>query len=292
MKRIFLFVVFCLFVLLLFLLPSLAFGQDSSSRRTFYLPYFVVGGGMNYADDFRLIDGWEFGVVVQNISDVSASVDYIWWTSEGLSSQALILNTELVARKRLTEATAMGSGLSVNSARQHIFSYPSNEIKTGWMKVTVPETTNGPAAKLYGLLRHKTNGVVDSLTTISPVELAVGFNFYGKSYKDPTQDQYETGLAIANPNLEPAIVTITMTSRTGTFLQSTTEIVPRMGQLVKMIDQIGQPLWFLDYEGQIIIESSVPIAVTAQLISAMSEGKTPDLTEIPVTSFTPANRKQ
>jgi len=270
------------FLFVFCLLSPLANGQNLPPGtflpgvKTFvsFFPYFAVGGGTDYVDGFRLVNGYEFGVVERSLFDSGAQVHLNWFGADG-KRFAMKVQTD----NDLYDWWAMGSGMSGHASAQNTFSLSSEDIKVGWMQVEISSTESGePSAEVFLQIRHKTKGQVVGQATVSPIEPSKTFSFYARRYVGSNQGSSETGLALANPYDVAANVTFTRRSRLGNFMDSCIEVIQPMGQLVKFVGQLCKPLDF-DYEGSIELNSNVPIV--CQALQTTGDGQSFNFSTIP-----------
>jgi hypothetical protein len=76
-------------------------------------------------------------------------------------------------------------------------------------------------------------------------------------------DQTNTGVAIANPNTEPASLTLTLVDESGAEIARVETTLPGGGQLARLIDELFTDLKQTDFTGAMTVRSTRSVAVAA-----------------------------
>ncbi len=270
----------CVVLVLIVLLSSELWAQqpvcDVESRgKTWcavYFPQFVVGGGTDYANDIRVVNGWETGIVMKTNLDydiptavragTNPQVVFNWYDSIGIQD---ILNVLIPGQTQLNEfAGGFNYSLLPHAAKQFIVSRPSARVQTGWLRAWILPTATGQLSMdVFVQYRYKVNGQQIGQATVTGMQPTRKFSFYARRYSGADQDLSETGVSLVNPNLTSATVTITRRDADGRVIDSYKETIQPYHQLSKFIGQMGPPLGAANFEGSIDVSSDIPIVGVA-----------------------------
>lgn len=268
-------VLLALAVALLFCVP--AFGQEAVApmpQPDLYIPYFMVGGVPDpqnaYApnpDDpehpFRLITGFESGLVVINNCTMPTHVNVAWFGSDS-NGFFQPLNFQSAGIDGLVyDANVVDLFMSKRSAGQEIFSLPSEQPVRGWIRLR--NDTQPHQSRIFLLIRYKLNGSVSSEATVEPMEARKNISFYSRRYSSPKQDYVHTSFGITNPSNQPAEVTVVRRDRHGNAISTSKFTLAPMTQITRRIDaeELGGELPWAEYEGRVDFEVDVPILAVA-----------------------------
>jgi len=210
----------------------------------------------------------------------------------GYTSQLLLINTtvqKLTGRITLTDPDGNPLRLSSGGIVDSQFSYAIDpdgtfradfdraaDTRAGYALLTPDPGTPAPAGSVVFLWRQNQSLVTEAgVAATSPTTSArIFIDNVGTS----------TGVALANPAAQPALVTFTLLDRYGSTLDSTTRNLPAKGHIAIFANQLF-PGMSGSFTGLMEINSPVPVApVTLKLIT--NERNDLILTTLPVADLT------
>jgi hypothetical protein len=149
---------------------------------------------------------------------------------------------------------------------------PSESMRVGYARVTADSGAMPAGVAIFGY-RH--NGVLISETGVPGARPLTGGRIYAE-----TSASVSSGVAIANPNSEPAVVSFTFTDATGTDVAGGSVTVPPNGQIAGFLNErpFNGPSAF---SGAFTFSSLKPVAVVA-LRGLVNERSDFLLTTLPV----------
>jgi hypothetical protein len=238
-----------------------SFGQiDWTNAYVSYFPHSPVGGGTEYVDGFRLKNGWEVGLIVQNPYDGFTNVRYDFYDGTG---QQTTMNLQAAFSTSLTLAYGFTSSVDGHSSRETILSLPSETVQARYIKVTIPRIPSGqpfagrPSANVILHFRNKVNGNVVGQAPVTAMAPSATFSFFAKRFSSVSQDKSETAIALVNPNDTSASVTVTRRNVVGEIRDVFTVLIPAKNNLARFLTELRSIE--ADYQGLIEISSTVPI---------------------------------
>ena len=283
---------FLLFVVSILLTP-LAMSQakypDWVNATIKYFPFSAVGGGTDYVNETRLQNGYELVATFKNPSDVSQQLRLDFFDDNGQWTH--VNGQDSGATKLQNPFIAMVVPQAGHSARQITYTLPEENVKLGWIEITIPHAPEGqPEMSVSLRYQRKVNGQVMGQATVDPMQPMKSFSFPARSYRDPNQDLSETGLALTNPGVcnrvmveckpeLPANITITRRNGLGRVIDSFNVTIPAGGQSVRFLNQM-KPLPMAMFDGLIEITSDVPIVGTA--MQTTGDGESFNFSTIPI----------
>lgn len=235
-----------------------------TAQQTF-LPDFVVGGGVGYANGFRLLNGYETGIRFDNNCSVWASADIEWVGSNGNTFGAKL--QPFLSTKEVFDALGVTSVMTPFGGSELVITLPQTAIKTGWIEVLI-ETVNGkPCITVSAVFRHKINGVIDGQAPVFPMAATTGFSLHVRRTSPPLYDSVESGLALANPDsvarptplFRTALITLSLRDGNGYPVGMPTAFPLAAGQQTAKFLSEFFPTVPANFEGTIEVSSNIPI---------------------------------
>lgn len=130
----------------------------------------------------------------------------------------------------------------------------SSAIQVGYARTT---DASGAAPSGLAIFGYRQNGVLISETGVPASPLLTRGRIYGE-----TSESIRSGLAMANPNSEPAVLSFTFTDESGRDVGSNTATIPAQGQIAAFLDE-GPFFGPSRFSGALTFTSSKPVAVIA-----------------------------
>lgn len=254
-------------------LPTVVWGQITSQEEIF--PQFAVGGGTEYADGFRLVSGWETGVIVKNKTGVPAKVRVLFAGHRADQLRGLI-KVQYPGENSLADITDIDPMTKVLffplevapfGSVQAIISWPKPEVEAGWLKVQVetPSQPRYPIVSVFLQYRYKVNSLVTGQATVNPGYyngVNRDISFYARRYTGANQDRSETGLALVNLSFNrPSTCTFTRRNRDGGILDSFNEVIPGLGHFARFLGEMGPSLNLINYEGSMEVSCTATVII-------------------------------
>jgi hypothetical protein len=218
----------------------------ATSSNAIVLPHFVDGGG------------WTTQVVLTNSSDAPVS-GIVQFYGPGVTGQSAPLLTMTVDG---TTGSTFQYLIQPRSAARLLTSNTTPTLQVGSVRI-YPSGTAPDAAAIF---KFKRNDITVSEAGVTGTPAGTEFRMYAEASGVDGQVSFtETGLAVANPSMVPATVTLQLTHMTGVALGAPVTItVPGNGQVAQFISQLfpGLPRPF---RGFLKVTGISPVNVTSLL---------------------------
>jgi hypothetical protein len=235
----------------------------------------ALGQGTEYIDGYRVKNGWKTTFVVVNNYEKSIQVRFDWWDQNG---KGFGLKAQTLGFKVLDDAGAAVIGLPAKSVGQMILSLPSEAPQAGSVRARVlVDPGHLQDVQVYEIFSSVENGQETSQANVfgSTPSQSLSMYLYRVDGEYPT----EPGVAVANPNDQAAVITVSRFNDFGVFKDSFTLNLPPNGQTAKMITDL---IRFApgEFEGKLQLTANVPIVAVGIQVA----GTKNTLSSIPVSS--------
>jgi hypothetical protein len=208
-----------------FLITTVPVSASSTSTETVIVPHFADGSG------------WSTQLVLVNPTDepLSGVVEFFGQDSASAPGLPVTLNVDGQTGRRFAWSIAP------RSSKQLKTSGSSTTTQAGWVLVTPATSSKAPSA--LAIFSYRNRGVTVAEAGIPSVPAASAFRMYTEasgSFAAGQAGAIQTGVAVANPSENPAILTLELATQSGSVVGTIASyMLPARGHVALFLNQVS-----------------------------------------------------